>query len=1731
MPEDSFVRFEGQDISKYLPLLEQIYRFESERISGSHGGGRRHTTLRWTKEELTTMMETNLPGFSTTDLTNLLEILVAENHMMTYTNNDATYFASRVGELVRNITCLHEFQERDSIHENSESGDDEVIPIRYSIMDGIRWEPRLRYGPAREISPDKVIEDLESRFPSDYELPNEVSIADAISDLRLVMQAYDRKFSGNLQLSEFQANSIITELLRSWKGYDNPMVLTAGTGMGKTIAFAIPVLTEALIQNRNGQRVCSQLLLYPRNDLAKDQFTEIQSVIKHLNFILIKSSQHARVIGIAIDADGLIKQRHDNYPVTGGETVTWGVGGQNVFKSSAEIYSGPRPAAIVACSIESFRRRLRIKSVIKGLSKGLQRIVSDEVHLCSGTQGAHVSIILNRIKQLTSFSSQNNLTFIGVSATIAKPRKHVAKIWFGKESKEQDVTHVDALSAQHEEPMGILHHILVKDRQHASTIGSLVDLTSAVVHHRRIKTMERPEKGQGYDFEQLQKTVCFADSHEIVGNWYSYMLDNEVTTAAARMESHDTDMRLPYNQWHNSPLSCHEGGAVVCASCQAGKYHPEPITVSKDKIGIIQTTRFPSPPGEEERFELRFLDSPSFILNDEGDYLISGLDTCPHSENGTCWRFAPRTGDLENRPGGLLNGLSFKESARVKRHTSKTQDGDDGNEIRSADRSFEEKAYKGAYPAYTPRGGEATADWTKKIPHDIAIATPTLEVGVDMNNVTEVMTHKAIRNVSSYRQKVGRAGRERGTDALAVTLISASGQDFHHYRSIRNLIDANISDPVPLASGNRIVLSSEAYDAVFDYLTQGEFPNIELIGNEVSTSLEENIKTCMTEIYDETTHESIPQCFDYVKQSVRSELEYSKIHEAIRAVWQHLKKLLTIVGVSVNSEQISGIRFIAMANNNQKPPKIDPNKEKWKQLERGIPVFSSLGIIKTEDIELLKEIILHKNVARLKQLDEKYPELPLSDQFQDAPPQDPFAAELEVITRDPEKHKGYTWYLSTLIRAIPSMKWTSPYISPETLFINPHEAPVEVRKRGKNNSLISEFIPGAEALIFALPGMWTHRLFTGDRYYVSSGKDAIILPNTPSGKFLMRMDSEIERGNPPKLSSQGVLSEVEQKNIPPILDVEVESGMPTVRIDQLSVQRDNGKYGRPNTVGFPNREPFNKALVGNMDIVELRPFVDKKRPNSYSITWVTAEPGDASECTTYKITGTTAGSSSESQVSVRNHPLLNVMFSNIQYHNKMKIRRFALGVARSNNVVLIPFENGKNLAFVDEFTAPGFTFNVDSEFLNSGRDDLIGLTSEFSEATLQLIGHWLLSTKVFKDSGVDSFLVKAYLDALTDFIWSESFGTKDSNAFPENIEHFLRLWLKSGKTIDRKRMRSRFEQDRVADDLLGEFLDRIDALIMQIGIESDYIIQAWGEISSHWYRTTVANTLGLLLAESVGEFAGVQSNSVSYTYEINKETHDVKILVFDNEPEGNGACDLARKYFHLPISIKDIANSFGDTFLPSSSLVDIIERKCSICEEHIIHNAAISNSIPENLEPSTNKEAKELQERYRSIWNNNQITSVTQAALHFRRRFALSGAEIGEKLTQENRTKMLETELALDVCGHSCPACRGDGSINAFPVHLSEYVTNRACLDAAIGDWSEHEGYLKSITDREIIQQESGRSVPSNLKWHVIKNSLPPKELIRNAVKYPSPPVGYSIIRNQTLPQEIEFNIRTMDVL
>ena len=93
----------------------------------------------------------------------------------------------------------------------------------------------------------------------------------------------------------------------------------------------------------------------------------------------------------------------------------------------------------------------------------------------------------------------------------------------------------------------------------------------------------------------------------------------------------------------------------------------------------------------------------------------------------------------------------------------------------------------------------------------------------------------------------------------------------------------------------------------------------------------------------------------------------------------------------------------------------------------------------------------------------------------------------------------------------------------------------------------------------------------------------------------------------------------------------------------------------------------------------------------------------------------------------------------------------------------------------------------------------------------------------------------------------------------------------------------RFEQDKVADDLLNDYLLRIKELDRRIGERKDELLDNLEEIFTNWHDHTLANTIGLILAESVSEFAGVQTNSIGYSFECGQE---IRINVFDNEAEG-----------------------------------------------------------------------------------------------------------------------------------------------------------------------------------------------------------------------------------------------------
>ncbi len=101
----------------------------------------------------------------------------------------------------------------------------------------------------------------------------------------------------------------------------------------------------------------------------------------------------------------------------------------------------------------------------------------------------------------------------------------------------------------------------------------------------------------------------------------------------------------------------------------------------------------------------------------------------------------------------------------------------------------------------------------------------------------------------------------------------------------RRLVDADISDPVPVASGNKFVLCSQAYEAVFDFIVANtELEDIELIGanrlgSPESQELDQGIRDARSAIFED--RQSTQECFDYVR-SVIPLLEAAEIHRSIR---------------------------------------------------------------------------------------------------------------------------------------------------------------------------------------------------------------------------------------------------------------------------------------------------------------------------------------------------------------------------------------------------------------------------------------------------------------------------------------------------------------------------------------------------------------------------------------------------------------------------------------------------------------------------------------------------------------------------------------------------------------------------------------------------------------------------------------------------------------------------------
>lgn len=102
---------------------------------------------------------------------------------------------------------------------------------------------------------------------------------------------------------------------------------------------------------------------------------------------------------------------------------------------------------------------------------------------------------------------------------------------------------------------------------------------------------------------------------------------------------------------------------------------------------------------------------------------------------------------------------------------------------------------------------------------DLIVATASLEVGYNDEQVGAVIQHKAPRNMASFLQRKGRAGRIRGMRPLTVTVLSAHGRDKVAFQAYEHLFDPVVAvQHLPVL--NQYVLRIQAVFSFFDWLAR-----------------------------------------------------------------------------------------------------------------------------------------------------------------------------------------------------------------------------------------------------------------------------------------------------------------------------------------------------------------------------------------------------------------------------------------------------------------------------------------------------------------------------------------------------------------------------------------------------------------------------------------------------------------------------------------------------------------------------------------------------------------------------------------------------------------------------------------------------------------------------------------------------------------------------------------------
>ena len=409
------------NFTTYVQILTHLELLESKLLTWGVVDGS------FTRDELCTEIE-KLADYHKIDedADEILEQLIENRLLFEFNDGGRLCYRTRMAEAVRLFARLRQIRPWNTW---------QTAP---TLVADFRFAVRPRYYPRRHISAVDAVERVQTTTPLGPITRKSLGA--------LIRMGGNRE----LTLADFQVSATAQILADLQSRISRGVVVTAGTGTGKTKAFYLPVLSHIAGLITREAFWTKALALYPRNELLKDQYSETYAELLHLNDAC-KVDLPRRI------TTGVLFQDTPN-TATEDSLTSWRLQGRFICPSLrcpkctegslewtiSDIHARREILTCIQCGFRSTEGDLlltrqslsdRPPDVLFSTTEMLNRCMSDsrraklfgvrhthvprivlldEIHTYEGTHGAQVAYLLRRWR----WAVRRNVQFTGLSATL-----------------------------------------------------------------------------------------------------------------------------------------------------------------------------------------------------------------------------------------------------------------------------------------------------------------------------------------------------------------------------------------------------------------------------------------------------------------------------------------------------------------------------------------------------------------------------------------------------------------------------------------------------------------------------------------------------------------------------------------------------------------------------------------------------------------------------------------------------------------------------------------------------------------------------------------------------------------------------------------------------------------------------------------------------------------------------------------------------------------------------------------------------------------------------------------------------------------------------------------------------------------------------------------------------------------------------------------------------------------